>query len=521
MNSRFFLRTVIPTTLVSGLLLISSVIAAAYVQRLQIGHSDLVARDVRSTFAAADLNIEMRDIRYDLMTYVRTGNRDDLINVPTMQKRADEFFIEAKRLARTAHEHELIEAVEPGYRDFFRHYEQIMAPDYTEDRRTELAALVESALEHEVLRPTRSYMQYTREVIEGASQDNSALAHRIRAGLLLLGGCGTFAGLVAGFGIAHGINRSIVQLQIPVRGAAGKLNEVIAPFAVSVSGGFDSLNRVLQEIEKHVGLVVERLHEREREVFRSEQLAALGRLAAGIAHELRNPLMPVKFLVQAAVESEGGLHGRDLAVIDQELTRLDESIQVFLDFARPPQPEKTCVDLRQLVAQTIDLMARRAEKQEIALRSRVPTVPAEVEADRGQLRQLLLNLFLNGLDAMPQGGVLETSICFEHDPMPKQIMEGTTVAPRSVSGWVCLRVADTGCGLPAGLKDRIFEPFISTKTTGTGLGLPICQRIAEAHGGSISAVDRPQGGAEFLLRLPRTSPDGNAALHSNAIGDPR
>src|SRR5262249_21102502 len=112
-----------------------------------------------------------------------------------------------------------------------------------------------------------------------------------------------------------------------------------------------------------------------------------------------------------------------------------------------------------------------------------------VEADFGQIRQVVLNLLLNALDAVPQGGTVWVRLA----------------APDTeADGWLTLQVADTGPGLPGQLGQQIFEPFVSTKETGLGLGLSICKRIVEAHGGTLGAANRPEGGACFTVRLPIT-----------------
>ena len=165
---------------------------------------------------------------------------------------------------------------------------------------------------------------------------------RVALVLLLLGTCGAAAGLIAGFGIARGISRSIAQLSVPIHDAAGKLNEVVGPISLSPDWDVESLDVLLRRMADEVGTVVERLERSRREALRAEQLAALGQLAAGLAHELRNPLTSMKILVQSAAErgESAGLRGRSLAVLEEEISRLEGSIQSFLDFARPPALEK-------------------------------------------------------------------------------------------------------------------------------------------------------------------------------------
>src|SRR6185437_17145998 len=209
-----------------------------------------------------------------------------------------------------------------------------------------------------------------------------------------------------------------------------------------------------------------------------------GQMAAGIAHELRNPLMPMKILVQAAAERSPspGLDERDLAVLEQEITRLERSIQLFLDFARPPRLEKRTFDIGEMLASLVNLLTPRAEQQGVRLEFRPPEQPISIQADVGQIRQVVLNLLLNALDATPHGGRVQLELS-----APKSAVEGDGAKDH----WVTLRVSDTGRGLPAGLGQRIFEPFVSTKETGLGLGLSISKRIVETHEGDIRAADRP------------------------------
>jgi two-component system sensor histidine kinase HydH len=161
-------------------------------------------------------------------------------------------------------------------------------------------------------------------------------------------------------------------------------------------------------------------------------------------------------------------------------------LQTFLDFARPPKPERRQVDLAQVVKRVFSLVGGRAGKQQVALQFHDAARPIVLELDEDQIQQLTLNLTLNALDAMPRGGRLDVSI-FPH-----------------ARDEVELRVVDSGPGIAPQLLPRVFEPFVSSKETGLGLGLAVSRRIAEDHGGSLEAANCPEGGACFVLRLPRT-----------------
>ena len=261
---------------------------------------------------------------------------------------------------------------------------------------------------------------------------------------------------------------------------------------------------MLQRIAREIGTLVERLQHSQREVLRGAQLAAVGQLAAGLAHEQRNPLMAMKILVQSARSGPApqGLSGRDLEVLEEEITRLEGSIRTVLDFARPSDPEKAPVDARGVVEQTVCLIAARAQRQGVRLGCELPARPLVLEADPGQLRQVLLNLLVNALDVVPLGGSVRVGA------------DGPAPRPGRPGRWLALWVADTGPGLPADVGDRIFDPFVTSKETGTGLGLSICRRIVEAHGGEIGAANGPGGGAVFTVHLPcepAGDDDGDAA----------
>ncbi|HWB12917.1 MAG TPA: ATP-binding protein [Pirellulales bacterium] len=509
MNAKFVLRMTAPMVGVSLLLLAVGIVSAWYVHNLQKENSDLLALDVASMFAAEDIEIKMREVRSDLNRYLRTGNVRYLDEIPALEKTTERLLQSARHSARRDRERDFISEIEHGCRHFFDEIERARESGAVDLAIGELVA--DLSIEKEIFLPARAYIDYHRKIVEETRRETQAMADRMGIGLLFLGICGSMAGLLAGFGIARGVSRSIVQLSVPVHGVAGKLNEVVGPITLSAAAGFEELESALEDMAEHVGTVIERLEQREREVLRGEQLAAVGQLAAGIAHELRNPLMAIKILVQSAAEGpESALRGRDLAVVEEEIERLERSIQALLDFARPPKPETIVLDLRQLARQTVELVSARSEQQHVSLICQLPDEAAMVEVDGVQIRQVLLNLLFNALDALSVGGAVRITILprtqrqFLADDTSEHDLPALPAAEDGDhdDGYV-LRVADNGPGLPTELGNRIFEPFVSTKETGTGLGLPICRRIIEDHGGEIKARQGPDGGAEFVFWLPR------------------
>jgi len=510
MPRQILLHIVLPMIVISLLMLGLGIVAAWNVQRQQVTSTDLIAREVRAMVAAQDLYVIMRDIRNLIQQYLRSGDNLYLNRILDLEEDAETHLHLAEALARSPDETGLIAAARGGYREFFTHFHQIIGESVSGDRKEQLGLLLDEILEKQVLRPASDYVQTNRQVVERTNAVSKETADQLRQAFLLLGICGATAGLVAGLGIARGIGRSIVQLNISVRGAADKLTEVVGPFTTSRRGDLQGLESGLRAVREHVTTVVERLQQRELEMLRQDQLAAVGQLAAGLAHELRNPLMPIKMLVQAALDTgeERGLNNRQLRVLEQEIHRMERLLQQFLSFAKPPKLEKSRVDLREILHQAIELVSARALLQQVRIESPELPLPVFCEADPQQMRQVLLNLLLNSLDAQPDGGTITLSL--ECAPASDDFPPAALI-----------RVSDTGPGLSPEIVERVFEPFVSTKETGTGLGLPICQRIIEEHGGSLTLDDLPDGGTCFTIRLKLTSETGSETPEDAPLALPR
>ena len=230
----------------------------------------------------------------------------------------------------------------------------------------------------------------------------------------------------------------------------------------------------------------------EEAVQRSKRLADLGQVAAGLAHELRNPLASISGCVEL-LRGAQGLSEEDqriMGIVLRETGRLDQLLTRFLEFTRPAPPQRVPADLALLAGETLDVFG--GDPAASGLRIERSLARAPVECDPDQLRQVLWNLLANAAQAVREagrGGVVRVSC----EPQPR--------------GAALLVVADDGPGIPASELGRIFTPFFTTKPRGTGLGLAVVQRVVDAHGGSV-AVDSTAGqGARFTVRLPAPRSD--------------
>lgn len=394
-------------------------------------------------------------------------------------------FNEAKGLAHLSNEPQdvsYLNQIEKAYRV----YDDELEPLRENVKRTAKPFALQQLLPHEhpmtsLITPCEELLKTNRERMQATIGESERASGKAGLAMILLGLGGPVSGVICGYGIARGMSRSIYQLSVRVQDITQRLEQDVASVSVSADGDIESLDRQLQHVVGRVEEVAERVQRHQREMLRAEQLSAVGQLAASVAHEVRNPLTSVKLLVEAArrAPDQKTLTSDDLDVIHREVVRLEQTVQSFLDFARLPLPQRSLVDLREVVGQAVDLVRARARQQKVDIRSVLPAGSVQAKVDRGQLRTVLVNLFLNALDAMPHGGRLEIAL---------------QAVPDSE---VRLRVEDTGTGIHPEIAGRLFTPFASTKPTGTGLGLSICAGSSK----SMAAASRLPTGRTAVRRL--------------------
>jgi signal transduction histidine kinase len=466
------LRVAGPTILVSLLLWALCAATAVYLSIQQSGSAEAFREDVSSTQVAHNLANTLNN----LIALLRERREQ----VEPLHQRVVEQLQEAELLANKDEEKRLVGQLQEGWDRYLQ--ARVDRDDPTKDPLVHARHI----LERDALPIAVRLQEFNAKETRESAEADRRMGFWLMVGLIVIGTVGSLAGLFLGYGVARSLRQSIYHLSVRVQDAADKLGQDLPAVALKDEGDLRHLHRQMQSVIQEIEQVVSKLQQREREVLRAEQLAAVGQLAAGLAHELRNPLTSIKLLVQANREESGdvGVPPEDLDIIELEIRRMERCLQTFLDFARPPRPERRLIDLADPVRRTLALVGARAAKQSVGIRLLSPETPLLVEADGEQLQQLLVNLTLNALDMMPQGGMLEVEL---------RAADG---------GRADLRVRDTGPGVSPELLPRLFEPFVSSKETGLGLGLVISRRIAESHGGTLLAANQPEGGACFTLQLP-------------------
>ncbi len=256
----------------------------------------------------------------------------------------------------------------------------------------------------------------------------------------------------------------------------------------------------LQALSRQAGLAFEnallfkeRLRRNER-MYRAEQLATMGQFAAGIAHELRNPLTAIRSTVQFLADefAEDSEQRRLTKTMLDEVDRLNGIVGDLLSLARPAESRPVAVDLRSEIDKCTAFIEARARSQQVRLDVVCGERLPRLFIDPAELRQVLLNIMMNGLQAMPDGGTL----CLRAPGPAPPAQSGAPARDK-----ILIEIVDQGPGVPAALREKVFDPFFTTKPGGTGLGLPICRSIVRRYEGEIWLEEAAAGGTSVKILL--------------------
>jgi signal transduction histidine kinase len=298
-----------------------------------------------------------------------------------------------------------------------------------------------------------------------------------------------------------GTYRWFLSRAVPIRDADGRVvrwfgtnTDVteLRDVQESLRNAKDALAKSNQSLEAKVQESIANLTESRAIIERQEKLASLGVFAAGIAHEVRNPLTAIKVRLFTLKSSHkpGSSEHEDLEVIRHEIDRLEHLVHEFLQFARPAEPELQTMPVESLLRDVHDLLQSDLAGKSVDLKLEL-MAKEPVRVDPNKMKQVLINFVQNGAESMEAGGTITL-----RSRLDKQVLNGRHVTV------VVMDVADTGKGIPPEVQKRLFDPFFTTKEEGTGLGLPIAARIIGKHGGAIQYQTHPNRGTTFSIVLP-------------------
>jgi len=278
------------------------------------------------------------------------------------------------------------------------------------------------------------------------------------------------------------------QIFGPVRKLAIEADREGKPFGSK--NEISALSRSVRGLIKDVDLTHSELKKSQEHLLQAEKMALVGKLAAGMAHSIRNPFTSIKmrlFSLNRSLDLTDPQQ-EDFQVISEEIRHVDTIVQNFLEFSRPPKLQVQTVSPSTIVDSTIQLLAHRLRSYDATVKVNRKKPLPQVEADPEQLKEVLVNLMINACESMEDGGRIVV------DEEEQAVVGSKRVA--------VIRVTDDGPGVPESIQEKIFQPFFTTKEEGTGLGLSIAERIVKEHGGDLRLISKEGEGSTFVIVLP-------------------
>ena len=474
----------------TALLMIGGGVTIFYTHRLHRFTSALLAEEIANLKTAQELEVILFRLRGLTLNYLIDN---DLSRLETLEDDKRDFRAQlevAKATKQSPAEEKILEAVSTqfaAYENDHRAALELHRHGQIAEARAKLLHLSREGFDR-LYAQCEAYVDANEAGIFSMQQEVEWINRLVRWTMYGLASGGVLIGGLVSWIIARGLMKPIYELVLKVRGAAG--GELVERMNVAP-------NTELEELDSHVRRLIDRVSattadlERHRQLLaRADKLAALGKVSAGVAHEIRNPLTAVKMLLYALREDLAATDEKrdDLAVIMKELERIERFVQNFLEFARPPDPRLAPVDLNVLSHETLALLAPRLRQNHIETSEVYDYNLGPISIDADQIKQVVMNLTLNAVEAMPQGGLLTIAT------------QSTETAEKHPLAQI--KISDTGNGIPTALLDNLFDPFVTGRAEGSGLGLAISQQIITKHGGWIEAKNNPTGGASFVVSLP-------------------
>lgn len=481
------------------LILAGGLVTILYTYRLQHVATKILAENVSSLKAAQELEIALFRMRGLTINFMLDGDTHWLETLEGRKKEFREWLKKAKTTARTAKENDIVRIISLLSEEYEQKRQQALAL-HSEGKAKQAQTLLLKANQvfDEIYEQCEAFVAANEGTMLAAVEKIERTNFIVRTTMYGLGIGGILLGGMLGWMISRSIVNPIYELALKVRGVTG--GEFVE--RVGVTGGTE-----IEELDRHVHVLIDRINtamadlEKNRQLLvRAEKLASLGKIAASVAHEIRNPLTAIKMLIYSMREelANDDEKRRDLAVILKEIDRLERFVQNFLQFARPPDPVLAPININETVHETLTLLAPRLQQNQIEVQELYQPHQEKLIADADQLKQVVMNLILNAVESMPKGGRLTAAT-----------LQARASAENNGKHWAQIRISDTGNGIPKELLDSIFDPFVSGRKNGIGLGLSVAYQIMNRHGGWIEAANNEDGGATFIVSLPIDEPAKN------------
>ena len=441
----------------------------------------LIDKNISSFQAAEGLEIALLSQKGYLTYYFLDGNPEWLQKLKENHQSFLQWLRKAHNSATTPVMTEILNKIDSKYKDYIARREEVINLYKTGNR--DQGAKLHWEIRHQFLEIydlCENYKLVNQGIISQIKNESLAQARFIKTLALIVMPSVVLLGLLLTYILIKQLLEPIRQLsrETGLGPGPGEKNEVQA------------LSRRVHDLIENVDQAQTKLERSQEHLVQSEKMAMVGKLAAGVAHSIRNPLTSVKmrlFSMGRTLELSP-THQEDFEVIAEEIRHIDNIVANFLEFSRPPKLMMQKVSPSDVVDMALQLLRHRLESYNVEVQLKRSRALPEVWADPDQLKEVLVNLLTNACEAMKGGGSIV-------------IQEGETFL-QSIGQVVTIQVSDNGPGIPESVQDKIFQPFFTTKEEGTGLGLSIATRILGEHGGWLDLDSQEGRGTTFTINLP-------------------
>jgi len=490
MRSKLATKISVAIVGVVGLAISSSVVALLSTWHIGGLMQNTVTENLPSLRAAEELGIALLETRGLVVSFILdNGNPERLKDLERKKRAFHDALDRARKTAHTSDEMRILDGLEEAYREYDEKRAEMIALYQSGDKDKAIAIFLNemSSLSQQVDRLSRDFIAENKRYIDLTTASAQRQISRIT---WLVAG---FAGLTFGLGLLlawlffHGVFFPLRKMVADARDFSGQRS---ATSAEMPTDELPAVGEYLRSLMCDVSDARLALDQNRRRLMNAEKLATVGKLAAGVAHEIRNPLTAVKmwlFSIRKAVGHDPELD-RKFEIISEEMTRLERIVCNFLEFSRPPALELEAQSVSLLIDKTLELFGHRIEERKLRLVRNDAEQILPVMADGEQLKQVFLNVLDNAVEATAERGEIRIVI--------------DTADETDDRSMVVVRVQDTGRGMPQDVCERIFEPFYTTKDDGTGLGLCIAAHIMARHGGRLVLESSTEGQTTFAVWIP-------------------
>jgi signal transduction histidine kinase len=487
---------------VTGLALMSSVLGLYATWQIAVLMREMTEDYLPSVREAEKVESSLlKQSEFTYSYFLDNGNRQWLKDLSYRKQLFQQWLATAKTTPHSATETDILNRLDDAYRKFDSKRDEAIALYDTGDaeKAKQVLLLDLNPLRIKVSDVCEEFIEYVEKYIDTATARVETRTRRLMwvvggfVGLTAISGCGLLWLFI--FGVHAPLRKMIADARMLA--AAGRADTTNPPEDAFSAAGF-----YLRTLMSDVTNTRSALQRSRQQALNAEKLAAVGKLAASVAHEIRNPLVAVKLWltnIQKKRQSDPELC-RDLDMLLEEMTRLDGIVRDFLEFSRPRALNSETMQLAPLLDETLELVGRQLEESRINLVRKYSTELPPIMGDGKQLKQVFINLLNNAAEVVPGGGEI-------------QIL-AAPASERGARPMVVVRIQDTGPGMPVEVQKRLFEPFFTTKETGTGLGLCIAAGIMTRHNGRLVLESSTRQGTTFAVWIPTAEVKHDANLHS-------